>query len=74
MKTYWKSSVLEPSEHITDTIYELVYDVDGKTYLDWNMKKPLADDNEICEYDKDDIRTYKSTNTCGNEVYRTYRC
>ena len=45
-----------------------------ETYLDWNMKKPLADDNEICEYDKDDIRTYKSTNTCGNEVYRTYRC
>lgn len=41
MKCYWKSSVLEPSDHITDKIFELVYDTDGKVYLDWERKKPL---------------------------------
>lgn len=39
---YWKSSVLEPSEHITDKVFELVYDTDGKVYLDWDRKKPFC--------------------------------
>lgn len=38
-QVYWKSSVLEPSEHITDKVYELIYDADGKLYLDWNREK-----------------------------------
>lgn len=41
LNTYWKSSVLEPSEIITDKVYELVFDTDGKTYLDWGGKNPF---------------------------------
>lgn len=40
-QVYWKSSVLEPSDTITDKIFELVYDTDGKVYLDWDRKKPI---------------------------------
>ena len=41
-QTYWKSSVLEPSDTITDKVFELVYDTDGKVYLDWNREKPFC--------------------------------
>lgn len=39
---YWKSSILEPSEKISD-VFEVVYAPDGKMYLDWAYKKPLID-------------------------------
>lgn len=40
LKTFWKSSVLEPSDTITDKVFELVYDTNGKVYKDWSRKKP----------------------------------
>ena len=39
LKTYWKSSVLEPSDTIKDKVFELVYATDGNVYLDWANKK-----------------------------------
>lgn len=39
VNTYWKNSVLEPSDIITDEIFELVYQPDGKLYKDWVGEK-----------------------------------
>lgn len=47
LKTFWKSSVLEPSDTITDKIFELVYATDGKVYLDWAQKKPYEVKSDI---------------------------
>ena len=41
LKTYWKSSVLEPSDTIQDEVFELVYAVDGNIYKDWSQQKPI---------------------------------
>ncbi len=35
---FWKSSMLEPSETISDSIFELVFKEDGNLYSDWNNK------------------------------------
>lgn len=64
---YWKSSVLEPSDHIIDKVYELVYDTDGKVYLDWNRQKPMEEalraiNNHGVNYCREDI----SFNSCGS--------
>ena len=74
---YWKSSVLEPSDHITDKVYELVYDTDGKVYLDWNRQKPfdsIAEEsgrgNMPIIPDGRDI----PTDSCGVPVRRSSRC
>lgn len=51
MQVFWKSSTLEPSDTITDEVFEVVFQPDGNTYLDWMGKKPI------------DIRTIKGHNT-----------
>ncbi len=41
MDVYWKSSTLEPSEVITESVFEIVYQPNGMAYLDWQGKIPL---------------------------------
>jgi MoaA/NifB/PqqE/SkfB family radical SAM enzyme len=47
---YWKYSIPEPSEVIPG-VFELVFNVDGKAYKDWNCKKEIylveSDDEEM---------------------------
>lgn len=69
---YWKSSVLEPSDHITNKVFELVYDTDGKVYLDWNRQKPLEEtlqaiNNHGVNYVEADVYDYScgGRNSCG---------
>lgn len=67
LNVYWKSSVLEPSDHITDKIFELVYDTDGKVYLDWNRQKLL---DKPIKSERDNIisalmSNSMSDNSCG---------
>jgi len=38
---YWKSSVLEPSDLISNTVFELVYAHDGNCYMDWQYNRPV---------------------------------
>ena len=45
LTTFWKASVVEPSEVITDEVYEIIFDTDGKNYLDWDRKKPFNTDS-----------------------------
>lgn len=67
LNTYWKASVLEPSDHITDRIFELVYDTDGKVYLDWKREKPLAEVLKRYAYiNPAPVRSYESTDSCGS--------
>ena len=40
MSVYWKTSVLEPSDHM-DEVFELVYQPNGVAYRDWMGKKEL---------------------------------
>lgn len=77
IKTYWKSSVLEPSDFIPDKIYELVYDTDGKTYLDWNRKKQLTDCIDFYDQQrKGENEEHKKDYGCGESFFRsnTNRC
>jgi pyruvate-formate lyase-activating enzyme len=41
MTTYWKAAVIEPTDKVKDSVYELVYDTDGMLYLDWNRNVPF---------------------------------
>ena len=41
LDTYWKASILEPTDKVKDSVYELVYNTDGKLYTDWDYKKPF---------------------------------
>ena len=41
MDVYFKSSVLEPSKIIKDSIFELIYEPDGKVYQDWMLTKEV---------------------------------
>lgn len=42
MPVYWKTSIVEPSEVITEKIFELIFDKDGKVYADWNGQRELG--------------------------------
>lgn len=42
MPVYWKTSIVEPSEIITEKIFELIFDKDGKVYADWNGQRELS--------------------------------
>lgn len=68
---YWKSSVLEPSDHIVKQIYELVYDTDGQIYLDWNRNKLLADFIKTQDNRKEqEFVIRKEYGHCGVEIGR----
>lgn len=36
MKTWWTASIAEPSDVMTDKVYEAVFHPDGKLYADWS--------------------------------------
>lgn len=40
-KVYWKSSTLEPSETISDSIFEVIFAPDAKLYDDWKFTKEI---------------------------------
>ncbi|MCP4986010.1 MAG: radical SAM protein [Colwellia sp.] len=72
VNVFWKSSYLEPSEVVpSDEIFELVFETDGNTYLDWNgqklvnqvpIKKPEPKPEPTIIY-RD---RYISSNSCGS--------
>lgn len=88
LKTYWKSSVLEPSDTIKDNVFELVYATDGKVYLDWSQKKPydvISSLSNMFDNIKHEVhrmeemtkhkRTYVSSSSCGGgSCGRSSRC
>jgi len=41
MKVQWKSSMAEPKETITDSVYELIYQQNGKLTMDWEGKEEI---------------------------------
>lgn len=67
--TYWKSSTLEPSDTIKNTVYEVVFDVDGNNYTDWNKKRKISVldiESKTCKIEKPCYTpTYHSTKSCG---------
>lgn len=50
LDTYWKAAVIEPTDKVSDVVYELVYDADGGLYLDWDRKVPFE---EFCKAKKE---------------------
>jgi len=75
---FWKSSTLEPSETITDSIFELVYESDAYIYLDWKREKKLIDvfhvsmqkqkPSEKSTNQKKQIREHANSGSCGGFV------
>lgn len=66
LKTYWKAAVIEPTDKIKDKVYELVYDIDGNLYLDWNRNVPYAiQDEPVRPKRKVQYRVQESHTTCG---------
>lgn len=67
--TFWKSSTLEPSDTIKNEVYEVVFDVDGQNYLDWNRKKKIDVSKIGCKkVEKQNFCNYTPTyfsNSCG---------
>lgn len=63
LPVYWKSSVIEPSTVMTDKIFELIYAPDGKTYKDWEYKKPYVLEKRTAS----EFRSYSkaSSSSCG---------
>lgn len=47
LDTFWKAAVIEPTDKVSDVVYELVYDADGGLYLDWGRKVPFEEFRKV---------------------------
>jgi len=65
MDVYFKSSVLEPSKVIKDTIFELIYEPNGKVYQDWMLtKEVLLKNTKERVKEKRVVKNNNSNSTC----------
>lgn len=55
MDTYWKAAVIEPTDKIKNKVYELVYNTDGKVYLDWNYSIPYERKSKTTDVNKNTL-------------------
>lgn len=83
LDTYWKSSVLEPADHIKDKVFEVIFDTDGETYKDWDKKRPIS--IPVMSYKssstkslidklnhvRDDYSRNLTNNACGMRIYNS---
>lgn len=72
---FWKASSIEPSDKIKDSIYELIFQPDGKVYADWAGNRPLtvaklADKKRaVSRNEREELPGYYSTGgDCGGGV------
>lgn len=78
LKTYWKASLVEPTQVVSNEVYELVYNTDGKLYLDWGYSIPFdlvfsTKSRVVFEGANDERELIRSmTADCG--TYRSSRC
>lgn len=67
LDTYWKAAIIEPTDKIKDSVYELVYDVDGILYCDWNRNIPF--DEFVGEQVKNMAKShFEAYDNCGNII------
>lgn len=65
LPVYWKAAIIEPTDKVKDKIYELVYDVDGKLYLDWNRNIPYVLEEKPAKPARPKT-TYRIVSECGH--------
>ncbi len=73
LTTYWKAAIIEPTDKIKDKVYELVYDIDGVTYQDWNRKYPYIFIEKEKTIFKPQEKHYSGM-SCGNYDSRSSHC
>lgn len=80
VNVFWKSSFLEPSDIVpSDEIFELVFDTDGNTYMDWKGQKlinqvPIKKEEPKPEPTIIYRDRYISSNNCGSSSSRSNSC
>lgn len=73
LPTFWKASVIEPTDKVKDSVYELVYDTDGGLYLDWSRSIPFS----LSEVAKERVGDKKSdyvVSSCAGTRYANDHC
>lgn len=63
MYVTFKNSCAEPTDHLNDELYELIFHVDGKLYKDWGKKKPYEIIEKPIVFKNKKEFTFKSTPT-----------